>query len=101
MKTMFLNVSQLCVHYAGRTQRAVDNASFTLAAGEIGVLIGPSGCGKTTLLRTVAGFITQASGRVSIDGAEQAIVADLMARVDEYRLKFAVLLGNICRFGNH
>ncbi len=35
------------------------------------------------------------NGRVSIDGAEQAIVADLMARVDEYRLKFAVLLGNM------
>ena len=35
------------------------------------------------------------NGRFSIDGAEQAIVADLMARVDEYRLKFAVLLGNM------
>ncbi|MDO9278592.1 MAG: ABC transporter ATP-binding protein [Polaromonas sp.] len=65
---MFLNVSQLCVHYAGRTQRAVDNASFTLAAGEIGVLIGPSGCGKTTLLRAVAGLEKASAGSIRLDG---------------------------------
>ncbi len=63
---MFLNVSQLCVHYAGRTQRAVDNASFTLAAGEIGVLIGPSGCGKTTLLRAVAGLEKASAGSIRL-----------------------------------
>jgi iron(III) transport system ATP-binding protein len=66
MKTMFLNVSQLCVHYAGRTHRAVDNASFTLATGEIGVLIGPSGCGKTTLLRAVAGLEKASAGNIQL-----------------------------------
>jgi iron(III) transport system ATP-binding protein len=35
---------------------AVDDVSFGLPAGAIGVLIGPSGCGKTTLLRAVAGL---------------------------------------------
>ena len=45
---MFLDVSQLSVQYAGRSQRAVDQASFSLQAGEIGVLIGPSGCGRHT-----------------------------------------------------
>ncbi len=65
---MFLNVSQLCVHYAGRTHRAVDNASFTLAAGEIGVLIGPSGCGKTTLLRAVAGLEKASAGSIQLAG---------------------------------
>jgi iron(III) transport system ATP-binding protein len=68
MKFMFLNVSQLCVHYAGRTHRAVDNASFTLAAGEIGVLIGPSGCGKTTLLRAVAGLEKASAGSIQLAG---------------------------------
>lgn len=34
-------------------------------------------------------------GRVSIDGAEQAVVADIAARVEDSRLKFAVLLGNM------
>ena len=65
---MFLNVSQLCVHYAGRTHRAVDNASFTLATGEIGVLIGPSGCGKTTLLRAVAGLEKASAGSIQLAG---------------------------------
>ena len=50
---MFLDISQLGVHYAGRSKPAVDGVSFSLQAGEIGVLIGPSGCGKTTLLRAV------------------------------------------------
>jgi len=31
-------------------------------------LLGPSGCGKTTLLRIIAGFQTQTSGRVLFDG---------------------------------
>lgn len=35
------------------------------------------------------------SGRASIEGAEQAIVADIAAHVDAFRLKFAVLLGNM------
>jgi iron(III) transport system ATP-binding protein len=65
---MFLDVSQLSVQYAGRTQRAVDQASFSLQAGEIGVLIGPSGCGKTTLLRAVAGLERANGGSIRLAG---------------------------------
>jgi iron(III) transport system ATP-binding protein len=65
---MFLDVSQLCVHYAGRTQPAVDQVSFSLQAGEIGVLIGPSGCGKTTLLRAVAGLERATAGSIRLAG---------------------------------
>lgn len=63
---MFLEVSQLGVHYAGRPQPAVDGVSFSLQAGEIGVLIGPSGCGKTTLLRAVAGLERAQSGTIRL-----------------------------------
>ncbi len=63
---MFLEVSQLGVHYAGRSRPAVDQVSFTLAAGDIGVLIGPSGCGKTTLLRAVAGLEHAQAGRIRL-----------------------------------
>ncbi len=63
---MFLEVSQLGVHYAGRSRLAVDQVSFTLAAGDIGVLIGPSGCGKTTLLRAVAGLEHAQAGRIRL-----------------------------------
>ncbi len=65
---MFLEVSQLGVHYAGRTHRAVDGATFSLRAGEIGVLIGPSGCGKTTLLRAVAGLERATAGSIRLAG---------------------------------
>ena len=67
-QSMFLDVSLLGVHYAGRPNPAVDGVSFTLQAGEIGVFIGPSGCGKTTLLRAVAGLERAQSGTISLAG---------------------------------
>ena len=63
---MFLQISNLAVHYTGRVQAAVDGVSFSLQAGEIGVLIGPSGCGKTTLLRAVAGLERAGSGSITL-----------------------------------
>ncbi|WP_332777331.1 ABC transporter ATP-binding protein [Polaromonas sp.] len=68
---MFLDVSQLRVHYAGRSRPAVDGVSFSLQAGDIGVLIGPSGCGKTTLLRAVAGLERAQAGSISL--AQQTV----------------------------
>jgi iron(III) transport system ATP-binding protein len=65
---MFVEVSQLRVQYPGRPQPAVEDVSFGLRAGEIGVLIGPSGCGKTTLLRAVAGLERASAGEVRISG---------------------------------
>ncbi|MBP7566854.1 MAG: ABC transporter ATP-binding protein [Burkholderiaceae bacterium] len=65
---MFLEVSQLTVRYSGRARPAVDDVSFGLSAGDIGVLIGPSGCGKTTLLRAVAGLEPVAGGSIVLDG---------------------------------
>jgi iron(III) transport system ATP-binding protein len=47
---------------------AIDDVSFTIAAGEIVVLLGPSGCGKTTTLRCVAGLEHPTSGRIIIGG---------------------------------
>ncbi len=68
MVRMFLEVSQLGVQYAGRARAAVDGATLSLAAGDIGVLIGPSGCGKTTLLRAVAGLERAQSGCIRLGG---------------------------------
>jgi iron(III) transport system ATP-binding protein len=47
---------------------AVDDVSFTIAAGEIVVLLGPSGCGKTTTLRCVAGLEHPTGGQISLGG---------------------------------
>ena len=65
---MFVELSQLRVQYANRTQPAVADVSFGLAAGDIGVLIGPSGCGKTTLLRAVAGLEPVTAGSIRVSG---------------------------------
>jgi ABC-type multidrug transport system ATPase subunit len=46
----------------GRDKRAVDDVSFTVAAGEIYGLLGPNGAGKTTTLRIISGMLTPTDG---------------------------------------
>jgi heme exporter protein A len=52
--------------FAGR--RAVDEVSFTLAAGECLALFGPNGAGKTTLLRLLAGLLAPTAGSCRVGG---------------------------------
>ncbi|HEY6482247.1 MAG TPA: ABC transporter ATP-binding protein [Steroidobacteraceae bacterium] len=51
---------------------AVDNIDLSIYKGEMFALVGASGCGKTTLLRMLAGFVTQTTGQIRIDGMEMA-----------------------------
>ena len=48
--------------------KAVDGVTLEIGGGELVALLGPSGCGKTTLLRIIAGFISQTEGRVVVNG---------------------------------
>lgn len=64
---MFLKITGLHYSYLP-TKPLLENISFSLAHGELGVLLGSSGSGKTTLLRCLAGFEKPHSGEISIDG---------------------------------
>jgi neutral amino acid transport system ATP-binding protein len=48
--------------------RAVDEASFDVAAGSITALIGPNGAGKSTLFNIVSGFLRAERGTVRFAG---------------------------------
>lgn len=64
--TMMIEVEALTKRYAGRT--AVDDISFTVAAGEIVGVLGPNGAGKSTTLRMLAGFLPPTAGTARIAG---------------------------------
>jgi ABC-2 type transport system ATP-binding protein len=57
--------------------KAVDQVSFTVAAGEVLGFLGPNGAGKTTTLRMLAGFLPPSSGSACIAGHDMAIEPQL------------------------
>jgi len=66
-----LDVKGLTKHYAGaggRTLRALEDVSFTLARGEVLGIVGESGCGKTTLGRAVLRLVEPTAGEVRFEG---------------------------------
>ncbi len=48
---------------------AVDDVSFSIAAGEFVSIIGPSGCGKSTLFNIIGGLVGDYDGRVTVGGS--------------------------------
>jgi NitT/TauT family transport system ATP-binding protein len=50
---------------AGEQHDVIAGVSFSLDAGEVGVLVGPSGCGKSTMLRILSGLDPDFHGRIS------------------------------------
>jgi peptide/nickel transport system ATP-binding protein len=55
-----------------RQIKAVSDASFEVAEGEAFGLVGESGSGKSTVLRSIAGLIPHAEGRVILAGTVMA-----------------------------
>jgi putative ABC transport system ATP-binding protein len=47
---------------------AVEDCSFSIAKGELVVILGPSGAGKTTILNLLGGMDSPSGGRIFVDG---------------------------------
>jgi branched-chain amino acid transport system ATP-binding protein len=61
-----LRIDDLKVSYGGI--EAVKGISFEVPEGQIVTLIGANGAGKSTTLRTIAGLVKPASGRIHLQG---------------------------------
>jgi ABC-2 type transport system ATP-binding protein len=51
-------------------QKALDNVSFNIAAGEIVGFLGPNGAGKSTMMKILTGYIPQTEGSAKVAGLD-------------------------------
>lgn len=65
-----IHVDNLCKAFAG--QRAVDDISFSVAAGSTTALLGGNGAGKTTTISMLLGLLLPDSGTIRVLGEDMA-----------------------------
>ena len=65
---MRLSAVELSCHRGGRT--VFTGVSFAVSSGEALTVTGRNGAGKSSLLRTIAGLLRSAQGRLSLDGGD-------------------------------
>ncbi len=100
----FENVSK--IYRAGEVEiAALREASFTIEAGQLCVIVGESGAGKTTLLNILGGMDTLSSGNVRFDGREVGMLST--KQLSQYRrrevgfvFQFYNLIGNLTALEN-
>jgi ABC-2 type transport system ATP-binding protein len=74
-----VEVRGLTKRYGSTT--AVDDLSFSVAAGKITGFLGPNGAGKTTTLRALLGLVHATRGEARVDGVPYARLRDPLRTV--------------------
>jgi ABC-type lipoprotein export system ATPase subunit len=74
------NGAELIVEHVSRIYeggaKVLDDVSFRLAPGELGLLTGRSGAGKSTLLNLIAALDEPDTGRIEVDGVSLSDLPD-------------------------
>jgi ABC-2 type transport system ATP-binding protein len=63
---MTIRVSQVSKMYG--SQRALDQVTFEIKAGELLGFLGPNGAGKSTLMKIITGYLAADGGTITLDG---------------------------------
>jgi phospholipid/cholesterol/gamma-HCH transport system ATP-binding protein len=82
------------------TRTIFRDVSFTVAPGEIFVILGGSGCGKSTLLRQVIGLLPPTAGRVSVLGHDMYRDAEAVRERIGVMFQSGALLGSMTLLEN-
>ncbi len=61
----YLSINRVAISFGGL--KALDDVTFSIAAGELVGLIGPNGSGKTTLINILSGHLTPDDGEVLLE----------------------------------
>ena len=67
---MSIEINQLTKVYG--EQKAINNISFSVGAGEVVGFLGPNGAGKSTTMKILSGFIPATSGTAKVMGIDVA-----------------------------
>jgi len=62
-----MSIKVITVSKIYKTQKALDNVSFSADKGQIIGFLGPNGAGKSTMMKILTGFIKPNSGEVFVD----------------------------------
>jgi ABC-2 type transport system ATP-binding protein len=79
---MDIRIEHLTKQYGA--QKAVDDISFTVSAGEVLGFLGPNGAGKTTTMKMICGLNAPDQGTIAVGGKSVKDDADAVRRMIGY-----------------
>ncbi len=78
-----------------KTQKILDDVTFSVKKNEVIAIIGPSGGGKSTILRCINGLNPDFQGRISVDGIDVN-----QKNIKKIRSKVGMIFQNFNLFNN-